>query len=168
MKKFILAIILGMQALPAFAEKGDQYVIARVGMLQYSLYDADLGYGVGVYYGLGLWRDLSMELEVTKSVSGGEFREGLVRGKFDLTAGAAYAVYRAPLFSGTYIKAKLGYLLENISNNKSLRSKTILDSGASGGAGIGYAFPGGTTVEGEYTLLEKNISLYGVGMHYQF
>ncbi|MEK6750380.1 MAG: outer membrane beta-barrel protein [Pseudomonadota bacterium] len=166
----ILAIVLGALALPALAETGDQYLIARLSMLQFSVNDADAGYGVGLYYGMGVWRDLSVEFEVNKSLGGGAYksRQGQGDGKFDLWTGAAYAAYRVPVLGNSFVKGKFGGLYESISNNAKFKPRTTSGLGMSGGAGVGYSFANGATLEGEYTLIEKDIGLYGLGMHYQF
>ena len=159
----VLGLLLGMllTSSQVWADRGDQYLIPKVGAMYLQGLDVDLVYAVGAYYGYGINRNITIEGEIMGGFFGGNIQTG--GGSYDITTVASYGVYRLPLSRRAYAKARMGLLLEHVS-----AVQTKFGAGFSGGAGVGMVLPQGFTVEGEFTLIEQNVSLISLGVLYAF
>jgi hypothetical protein len=123
----------------------------------------------GVYYGYSAGNNVAFEAEANVGLKGGGYNNGKGDiGKYDIWTVAAYATYRHPFTNFLYAKAKIGLLFENIANNTKNEQLLNRDYGFSGGVGIGVNIKQTLTLEGELSLLEKDIYYSGLGIHIKF
>jgi hypothetical protein len=160
----------------AKAERGDQYLLPKVGAMVIDLNEADPLLSAGIMYGLGLTNRISLEAEVNYGFSGGEYdvrgdAEGTVAesGDYRIWTAAGYGVYRWPIVETVYLKGKLGALYENVVRSSDFRAeRTDDDFGAAGGVGIGFFMWRKFTLELEATVIDQDIIFYSVGTHIKF
>ncbi len=171
MKKLFLisAIVLSTFAAGvARADYGDQYLMAKVGVMFLDINDADDLMTVGLIYGFGVTENITLEGEYNTTVSGGEYDIVTDEGEFSVWTLAAYGVYRHSFTDAIYLKAKLGILHEEVDRDGLIDSKTTSDTGGAGGLGLGFVVGESLTVEAEYTIVEEDIQFFNVGLHYAF
>lgn len=170
MKQSVLAVLLAVLliSVSAHADRGDQYLIAKLGAMQIQKNSADALFSVGAYYGYGITSDITAEAEVNIGLTGGEYGAGQDAGSYDVWTLAGYGVYRLPISGNAYVKGKLGFLYENVTNDMFTVTYTTNDYGIAGGAGIGMTLPNKLTLEGEATLIDQDIIFWSVGVHYPF
>lgn len=161
MKKFLY--VLGTLSIIAtgtvYADRGDQFLIPKVGFMSINLSNADPLFSVGVMYGYGYTPEITFEGEINIGVTGG----GSDDGDFKIWTAAGYGVYRYPITDTNYIKAKVGLLHESVKKGEASNS----DQGIA--AGVGYGFKVKTTIiELEATIIDSDIIFYSMGVSYPF
>ena len=97
----------------------------------------------------------SLDVEVSTSTMSGS-------DSLDVDTMAIYGAYRSP--GDFYFLGKIGVLSEDVSGPGESASDTGLSYGIGGGATINEMF----SVEAEYTILEDDISFFGVTGRYHF
>ena len=126
---------------------------------------------IGVLLGYNITSDLSIEGEFNYAIAGGDIDFGIGSGDTDMWTLAGYGVYRH-FFDGVFIKAKAGFLHEDIRMEYEFLGISIddteTDSGFSAGIGCGYRFDDGIGIEAEYTLIEEDVDFLSVGITYSF
>ena len=160
----------------AYAKKGDNYLLPKLGFMDIALNDADPLWSLGVLYGYGLTNRMSLEGEINVGLSGGDHEEldvntGQVidKGSYDIWTAAAYGVYRMPLWQSGYFKTKLGMLYESVARKlEQGGNREDTDFGLAGGAGFGMKVWNVFTFELEATVIDKDIIFYSVGTHIDF
>ena len=169
-KLFVIAFIMvsTIAAGVSHADRGDQYVMAKIGLMSLDVNDADNLTTIGLIYGYGLTEAITVEGEYNTTVSGGEYNIGTDKGDFSVWTLAAYGVYRYRFTDAVYLKAKLGVLHEDVERDGLLDSDTASDTGGAGGLGLGFVVGESLTVEAEYTIVEEDIQFFNVGLHYAF
>lgn len=143
----------------AYADRGDQFLIPKVGFMSIDLSNADPLYSIGVMYGYGITPEVTVEGEVNLGISGGKSDLG----DYDIWTVAGYGVYRHPISDTAYLKGKLGLLHENVK----VQSASASDSGFAGGFGFGFKIAK-TLIELEATIIDKDIIFYSAGLNYAF
>jgi len=119
--------------------------------------DNAINAGVGLGYDFGRF---ALEGMYSTSLSKGDARVGSVTGNWDVSILAAYAVCRT--LGQYYLKAKLGYLNEDVKVSVTGASSSGSDSGASFGFGGGMHFGRGHSAELEYTVIEEDINFISI------
>jgi len=152
----------------ARADWGDQYLMAKVGVMFLDINDADDLMTVGLIYGFGVSETITLEGEYNTTVSGGEYDIGTDEGEFSVWTLAAYGVYRHSFTDAIYLKAKLGILHEDVERDGLLINESASDTGGAGGLGLGFVVGESLTVEAEYTVVEEDVQFFNVGLHYAF
>ena len=167
-KYFLTACVLFLCSGAAWADRGDQYLIAKLGVMQVDLNNADPLFSVGAYYGYGLMRNVSLEAEANFGFLGGKFAapNPANSGEYNIWTLAGYGVYRLPITEVFYGKGKLGLLYENVENTGV--DKTATDFGLAGGLGAGYVVGERMTLEAEATVIDQDIIFWSLGVHYSF
>ena len=164
----ILLMLLWMGVNSAHAASGDTYSVLKTGLMIMNLDDATPMATVGVYAGYGLDKNISLEVDLNRSVGGGEYSQSNGIGQYEILTTSFYGVYRFSRSRGFFLKAKVGALYENVENNTpNGESNLAQDFGMSGGGGFGLSFSG-FTIEGEVTGIDADIILTSLGFHYQF
>jgi len=186
MKKIIqifALFILTINTQLLYAGSGGMYLLPKLGFMKVDLTNAnDLG-SLGLLFGYGLTKNVSIEGEVNASFnlfndswSGGEYEipdltnGGLLNsGVYKIWTIAAYGVYRLPVFKSFYLKGKLGVLYENVERTDTIDvGETTNDTGVAGGLGMGFYMGKKVTMELEATLIDKDITFYSLGLHIRF
>ena len=160
----------------AWADRGDQFLLAKVGFMSVDLNNADLLYSVGALYGYGITPDITAEAEVNLGLLGGAYKRKdsagtvLESGDYRVSTLAGYGVYRLPVTESVYLKGKLGLLYENVARSSDLSqgAKTARDFGVAGGVGAGARIANAFTLELEITGIDADILFYSAGLHYVF
>jgi hypothetical protein len=160
----------------AFAARGDQFLLPKVGFMDIRINNPSPLWSVGLLYGYGLTNRLSLEAETNLGFSGGNYEKrdpssGAIveKGTYRVSTLAAYGVYRYPLWQGGYIKSKLGLLYEKVGRELEQASKREdSDFGAAGGLGFGAMIMNKLTMELEATIIDKDIIFYSLGTHVNF
>ena len=89
-----------------------------------------------------------------------------MHGNWKIETLAGYGAYRTA--SDFYVKAKIGYLREDVTVSGIGSDISGKDSGLSYGAGVGYRFNSKSGLELEYTVIEDDISFIGLGYFTHF
>ena len=160
----------------AWADRGDQFPLGKVGFMSVDLNDVDLLYSVGAVYGYGITPDITAEAEVNLGLLGGAYKRKdgsgtvLESGDYRVSTLAGYGAYRLPVSDSVYLKAKLGLLYENVKRSSDLSQggKTARDFGVAGGVGAGARIGNAFTLELEITGIDADILFYSAGLHYVF
>ncbi len=176
MKIFLnaLVLVLIVSAGNAWADRGDQYVLGKLGVMSVKKNNADTVGSIGALYGYGLTPEISLESELNLGLFGGKYTQknasGLIeKGDYRVMTLAGYGVYRVLLTDVTYLKGKLGGLYENVKRTgELLGDKTSRGFGLAGGVGVGTRIADALTLEGEITGIDKNIVFFSLGLHYAF
>lgn len=171
-----LIILLSASAGNCWAEKGDQFLLGKLGFMSVDLHNADPLYSMGVLYGYGITSPITVEAELNLGLIGGAYaREDsagvqIENGKFRVTTLAGYGVYRLPVTDLVYAKGKIGLLYENVKRTSNLADggKTARGFGIAGGIGVGAKLAEAFTVELEITGIDADIIFYSAGLHYAF
>gem|GEM_PF-1059738 len=171
-----LVLLATLGANSAWADRGDQFLLGKLGFMSVDLNDADLLYSVGALYGYGVTPDITVEAEVNLGLLGGAYerKDGsgtvLESGNYRVSTLAGYGVYRLPVTDSVYLKAKLGLLYENVKRSSDLSQggKTARDFGVAGGIGAGARVSDAFTLELEITGIDADILFYSAGLHYAF
>jgi len=121
--------------------------------------DNAMNAGVGFGYDFGRF---ALEGMYSTSLSKGDARIGSLTGDWDVSVLAAYGVCRT--LGQYYLKAKVGYLNEDVKISVSSASSSGSDSGASFGFGGGVRFGQGHSAELEYTVIEENINFISLAV----
>lgn len=158
-KLFFVLLLFIVVTGTAYADRGDQFLIPKVGFMSVDLNSADPLYSLGVMYGYGYTPEITFEGEINIGVAGGESDLG----DYKIWTVAGYGVYRYPITDVDYIKAKLGLLHENIE----VAGFSADDQAIAGG--FGYGFKYNTTIfELEATIIDADIIFYSLGINYPF
>lgn len=158
----------------AWADRGDQYVLGKLGVISVKLNNADTLGSFGLLYGYGLTPKVSIESELNLGLLGGKYEQknsaGAVfeEGEYRIWTLAGYGVYRFPLTDVAYLKGKFGLLYENVKRSGRVSDKVSKGFGLAGGVGAGTRIADTLTLEGEITSIDKDIIFFSVGLHYAF
>ncbi len=160
----------------AHANRGDQFLLPKVGFMDIQINDPSPLWSVGLLYGFGLTNRVSLEAETNLGISGGEYEKRdsitgaiIEKGTYNVSTLAAYGVYRYPLWQGGYVKSKLGLLYEKVSRELEQQGKREnSDFGVAGGLGFGALMMNKFTLELEATIIDKDIIFYSLGTHINF
>jgi hypothetical protein len=177
MKKFFVAALAFLCATPGivYADRGDQYLLPKIGFMSIDLNEADPLFSAGLLYGYGITPSITIEGEVNLGISGGEYtrKDGnnveIEKGEYNIWTTAAYGVYRLPFQDVAYLKAKAGGLYENVERTSdTAEEETATGFGFAGGLGLGVIFAQKLTLELEVTGIDESIIFYSLGVHYPF
>lgn len=158
-KIFLVLLLLILTTGISYADRGDQFLIPKIGFMSIDLNNADPLYSIGVMYGYGITPEITVEGEFNLGFSGGSSDLG----DYDIWTVAGYGVYRFAFTDRQYLKAKLGLLHENVEVGVGSAS----DSGLAGGIGYGIK-ANQTVIEIEATVIDKDIIFYSAGINYPF
>lgn len=177
MKKLSLLVFIltSSVAATAMADRGNQYLLPKLGFMSIGLNDAKPLFSGGLLYGYGLTSSITIEGEVNLGFSGGGYERKdssatvYDSGNYKIWTVAGYGVYRLPILDYAYLKAKLGVLYENIERTSDFGlSDTATGVGLAGGLGLGVIAAKKLTFELEATGIDADIIFYSLGIHYPF
>ncbi|MBI3774287.1 MAG: porin family protein [Gammaproteobacteria bacterium] len=164
-----LAMLFALVSGNVWADRGDQYVLGKLGVMSVKTDNADALGSIGVLYGYGLTPEITVESELNLGWFGGEYKQKSAHGNYRIWTVAGYGVYRKLIGDATYLKGKLGVLYENVTRtvveNEDQVSKGF---GLAGGIGAGTRIADALTFEAEITGIDKDIVFFSLGLHYAF
>jgi hypothetical protein len=171
-----LVLMLAACGSNAWADRGDQYLLGKLGFMSVKKNNANALGSIGALYGYGLTPEVTVEGEVNLGLFGGKYEQKnpndptpYEHGDYRIWTVAGYGVYRFPLADATYLKGKLGLLYENVKRNgEEIGSETAKGVGLAGGVGVGTRIAEALTLEGEITGIDKDIVFFSLGLHYAF
>lgn len=102
---------------PAESNKGEHYLLAKIGFMSIKRNDADVLASLGAVYGFVLTLRWSFEAEGNLGVIGGEYTQkngsaGIQSGDYRVATLAGYGVFRHQLATSVFAKLKSGLLYE--------------------------------------------------------
>ncbi|MFL6624030.1 MAG: porin family protein [Sulfurifustis sp.] len=167
-----IALVAGVTiCAAAAAQESPLYFGLKAGQMDIDQSGFDTSSNFGLLLGYDLFRDvngsLAIEAEYTRDISKGDVQIGAANGDWKIETLAAYGAYRTA--GPIYLKAKAGYLSEDISvSGVSGTGVSGNDSGFSFGAGVGYYFNRKTGIEFEYTVIEQDVNFFSIGYFTHF
>lgn len=166
----LAVVFVGATCAPAHADRGDQYLLGKVGIMTVNKNDADPLLSIGALYGYGVTPDITAEAELNLAFVGGEYtnKKNNDSGEYNVWSVAGYAVYRLPFRENFYGKAKGGLIMESVERIGDKTESSGYAFGIAGGIGAGWLASETFTLEGEITGLDKDIFFFSVGANYAF
>lgn len=157
---------------PVATDRGDYYLLAKVGFMSIQKNDADVLASLGAVYGIALTPAWSLESEANFGLFGGEYKQKLnsvvvQAGDYRVSTLAGYGVYRYRIATPLYAKAKAGLLYEHVKRTGTDSNETANGFGIVGGLGLGWQI-GSTTIEGEITGIDQRIAFFSIGFNSAF
>jgi hypothetical protein len=173
-----LVLMLAAYGSNAWADRGDQYVLGKLGFMSVKKNNAETLGSIGALYGYGLTPAITLESEINLGLFGGKYEQKnpndpipYEKGNYRIWTVAGYGVYRFLFSDVTYLKGKLGLLYENVirsSGKLKLGDDIAKGFGLAGGVGLGTRIADALTLEGEITGIDKDIVFFSLGLHYAF
>jgi len=117
----------------------------------------------GILLGFEFKNGLAIEYEHNKADIDWDFMDEINTGSLNFKTHAIYGVYRKYYSNGTFFKAKSGWLSEKISSSY----MSADDDGLSYGLGVGSRGDS-FSFEMEYTVIEKDIDFFSIGVNVHF
>lgn len=170
MKRQQLLSVLLLTAASYAAQAEGWYVGASAGVMDADVGGFDEATNAGVLLGYDVFtRDIfsvSLEGELTTTVSDGDVKFGNTNGDWDIDTQAAYVAAR--LGDTFYIKVRYGVARADVS--VSLTDSTISgnDTGGSWGAALGWMFNKNWGVQADGTMVDSDVNYWNAGIRYQF
>jgi hypothetical protein len=169
----VLMILSGCVGV-AHADRGDQYLLGKVGIMTIDVNDASPLISLGALYGYGITPEITVEGEVNLGLIGGEYKqkntagETFEKGEYRIWTLAGYGVYRYPISEQAYLKGKAGLLFESVKRSGKYEDGDSNGFGVAGGIGFGILVVPKLTLEGEVTGIDEDILFFSVGANYSF
>ena len=162
------AIVLSLAVGAAQAE--GWYLGPSAGLMDNGVNGYDDAVNVGALLGYDLYtRDIfsvSLEGELTTTVSEGNVSIGGVHGDWDIDTQAAYVAAR--LGEPFYIKVRYGVLREEASVEVNKVSRNDSETGGSWGAALGWMPTPQWGIQLDGTLVELDVTYWNLGVIYHF
>jgi len=162
-----------LAATPEAANRGDHYLLAKIGFMSIKRNDADVLTSLGAVYGFGLSPWWSLEAEANLGITGGEYtqKQGATvvqTGDYRVSTLAGYGVFRYRVATPVYAKVKAGLLYEHVKRTGTDSDETSNGIGIGGGLGLGWQPGRTTTIEGEITGIDRKLVLFSIGFNSAF
>jgi hypothetical protein len=166
-KKAAAGLVLSVAA--TAVQGGGLYMGASLGQMDNDVRGFDDATNAGVLVGYDVVSfdlvALSVEGELTTTVSEGDVNINGAKGDWDINTQAAYVAARVG--DRAYVKARFGVLREDVSVSAGF-SQSESDSGGSWGAAIGWMFSPQFGVQLDGTVVEGDINYWNAGLVYRF
>ena len=169
--KYIAGSLLALLAVSsASVNAGGFYLGASTGIMDASVGGFDDAVNAGVLAGYDVYtRDIfavSLEAEVTTTVSDGDVKILGNRGDWDLDTQAAYIAVRGG--KRAYLKVRVGVARNDVTVKVAgFRSSESETSGSWGGA-IGWMFTDHWGMQLDGTMVDSDVTYWNLGVKYQF
>lgn len=163
-----VALLLSLAITPVQAQ--GWYLGASTGLMDNNVSGFDDATNVGALLGYDLYtRDIfavSLEGELTTTVSDGDVSIYGLQGHWDIDTQAAYVAAR--LGERFYIKVRYGVLREDATVKVAGTSQSGSDTSGSWGAALGWMLTPQWGVQVDGTLVESDVNYWNIGVKYQF
>lgn len=161
------AVVVAVLALPAYAQElSPWYAGLKAGTMDVDASGFKEAGNAALFLGYTLYADangrLAFEGEVSRTISDGDAPGG----GWDINTLAAYGAYRTA--GNVFLKAKAGFLSEDVNVSGTGGSVAGSDSGVSFGAGVGVRMGKKAAFEIEYTVVEDDISFVSLAYFTHF
>ena len=162
------ALLLSLAAGAVQAE--GWYLGASAGLMDSNINGFDDATNVGALLGYDVYTHdifaVSLEGELTTTVSNGDVSIYGLHGDWDIDTQAAYVAAR--LGERFYMKVRYGVLREDASVKINGLSQSGSDTGGSWGAAAGWMLTPKWGVQVDGTLVDSDVNYWNVGVKYQF
>ena len=162
------ALVLSLAAGAAQAE--GWYLGASAGLMDNTISGFDDATNVGALLGYDVYTHdilaLSLEGEITTTVSKGDVSINGVDGNWDINTQAAYIAAR--LGERFYMKVRYGFLREDASIRIDGVSYSDSDTSGSWGGALGWMLNPQWGLQLDGTLVESNVNYWNLGVKYRF
>jgi hypothetical protein len=163
------ALVLVMALAATSARAGGLYLGASVGVMDNDVKGFDDATNAGFLVGYDVVRfdvvALSVEGELTTTVSDGDVEIFGFKGDWDIDTQAAYVAARVG--DTLYAKARYGILREDVSVSAGF-SQSESDTGGSWGASLGWMITPEFGVQVDGTVVEGDVNYWNAGIVYRF
>jgi hypothetical protein len=162
------ALVLSLAASAAQAE--GWYLGASAGLMDSNISGFDDATNVGALLGYDLYTHdilaLSLEGEITTTVSKGDVSINGVDGNWDIDTQAAYIAAR--LGESLYMKVRYGVLREDASVKIDGVSQSDSDTSGSWGGALGWMLTPQWGIQLDGTMVESDVNYWNLGVKYHF
>jgi|GEM_PF-1029332 len=162
------ALVLSLAAGAAQAE--GWYLGASAGLMDNNISGFDDATNVGALLGYDVYTHdilaVSLEGEVTTTVSKGNISINAVDGDWDIDTQAAYLAAR--LGDRLYMKVRYGVLREDASVKIDGVSQSDSDTSGSWGGALGWMLTPRWGIQLDGTMVESNVNYWNLGVKYHF
>jgi hypothetical protein len=162
------ALVLSLAASAAQAE--GWYLGASAGLMDSNISGFDDATNVGALLGYDLYTHdilaLSLEGEITTTVSKGDVSINRVDGNWDIDTQAAYIAAR--LGESLYMKVRYGVLREDASVKIDGVSQSDSDTSGSWGGALGWMLTPQWGIQLDGTMVESDVNYWNLGVKYHF
>ena len=159
------AVSVALACVPGVASANEGFYLGlKSGVMDIDVKGYDTNTPVGVLAGYTFANNFAIEAEYNKVDI--NFSALGVKADGDFSTMAIYGAYRSE--GDLYGKLKVGYLSDDVSLTASGITAKAEDDGFSAGVGAGYRFGGNFSVEAEYTVIEKDVNYFSLGLNYYF
>jgi len=170
---FLLCVFVFLGIGQAYAERGDHFWLLKGGMMWVSADDnPDALTTLGLTYGYGITQRFSLEVDYDRSFGGGAYTNDPDKGEYKAWLASANLAYRHLVYSGLYIKPKLGFTYGNLNRSSDTEDQDDSVSGVNASLALGYlagALVGSsTTFELSYTRHDSDINSAMLGVNLTF
>jgi len=146
------------------------YVGASAGIMDADIGGFDDATNAGVLLGYDVYTreifSVSLEGELTTTVSDGDVDFGAETGDWDIDTQAAYVAAR--LGDAFYIKVRFGVARSDVSVSIADSSFNGNDTSGSWGGALGWMFNRNWGVQADGTMVDSDVSYWNAGIRYQF
>ena len=165
----LLVVVVFLALLGANVQAADSsvYVGAKFGQMMVDESGFDDATNIGILVGYDLVPNISLEGELTTSVSDADVDFFGISGDWNVMTLALYGVFRTP--GEFYFKGKAGVLYEDVEVDiPTLFSESEDDTGFSAGIGGGWRLNDSGSLEVEFTLIESDLNYLSLGYNIHF
>ncbi len=161
-KSFLAAALLALTSSTAFAADSGVTAGVKFGRLLIdvteigTIKDISDGKTNGLTLGYDFGNNFSLDLELLPGNISGTYYKNLIH--LDLDTAALYGTYRSE--GPAYLLAKLGLVRNHFDGDS--------ETGAGYGIGGGFRFNDNIGIELEYTIIDQDINLLGLGLRAKF
>jgi hypothetical protein len=151
-------------------QAGGLYAGASVGVMDADIGGFDDATNAGVLLGYDVYTrevfSVSLEGELTTTVSDGDVKFGGMKGNWDIDTQAAYVAAR--LGDTFYIKVRYGVARSDVSVSIADSTLNGNDTSGSWGGALGWMFDKSWGVQADGTMVDSDVTYWNAGIRYQF
>ena len=169
MKRQLLGAFL-LAAAGCAAQAGGLYMGASAGVMDADIGGFDDATNAGVLLGYDVYTkeifSISLEGELTTTVSDGDVEFGGLKGDWDIDTQAAYVAAR--LGDTFYIKVRYGVARSDVSVSITDSTLNGNDTSGSWSGALGWMFNKNWGLQADGTMVDSDVTYWNAGIRYQF
>lgn len=170
MKHSIRKFLAILAACSASVDAGGFYLGASTGIMDADISGFDEAVNAGVLAGYDIYtREIvavSLEAELTTTISDGDVEIQGNKGDWDLDTRAAYIAIR--IGQRAYMKVRYGVIYNDVTVKVADFNRSESDTDGSWGAAIGWMFTDHWGIQADGTMVDSDVNYWNLGVRYQF